>query len=493
MKKVLYSMKKDVIAKRGKHIFSDLLYLYILIIAGIVFLHISVHDYVRGLYIDYLFFPALMFLGAVLERGTPLKQKVYLIPSLAMVAWFLLLQLRRVLVDEPVQNIGLFLFIYLFTFPLASLLQDGDKKKALKIFAGVYLLAASTMIADTALLFADCVPSFFSRHIFWNGARLQVFWHSNIAACFLMSGIVFSTIFYSTTKSRWIKLALSILIAMMLGVMALTNCRTAIILTGGYLGAQIFFALIKRGKKWFVPGVLAVLAVTIAFFMGAKYLYQANEASLIEKYTQQTVEATADTSKTEAPIQEFAELTDAVTTQVKVDLNSGETTLISQSPQNTFKKDLVTLNSRTQIWKATYNAIRENPTILVWGLTDPGAYVSSYNSFTLGHLHNAWIECLATLGVAGFLIAMLFTLITVWNCLIVLLMRNQDVWKRNVALLALCLMAASMLEPYLFVSTFEYHLIDFLFFLCAGYLAHWQEEDNRRIFKAVSSKIRHLK
>ena len=60
-------------------------------------------------------------------------------------------------------------------------------------------------------------------------------------------------------------------------------------------------------------------------------------------------------------------------------------------------------------------------------------------------------------------------------------------------MLTLCLMAAAFLEPYLFYTGISYHPVDFLFFLCAGYLAHWQEAYNRGILTAICSKIPSLK
>ena len=96
------------------------------------------------------------------------------------------------------------------------------------------------------------------------------------------------------------------------------------------------------------------------------------------------------------------------------------------------------------------------------------------------------------MGAVGFLIAVMFTLITIWNILIVLLKHYQDIWKRSAAILVLCLLAASVLEPYLFYTTVSYHLVDMIFFLCAGYLAYWQE-DNRRILLWIRSRLSFLK
>ena len=186
---------------------------------------------------------------------------------------------------------------------------------------------------------------------------------------------------------------------------------------------------------------------------------------------------------------ETAEEEQAAILPITVDPESGEVHLVTESLQGDIAQDFGTFNSRTYIWSAAKFAIRENPSILYWGIHNPGEYVSAYNFFMIGHLHNAWMECLVGMGVAGLLMAVAFTLMTVWNALIVLLKHYQDVWKRSAAILVLCLLVASVLEPYLFYTTISYHLTDFIFFLCAGYLAYWQEADNRYIFNWICSKI----
>ena len=169
--------------------------------------------------------------------------------------------------------------------------------------------------------------------------------------------------------------------------------------------------------------------------------------------------------------------------------NISDISLETDSPQGSLGKDFGTLNSRSYIWNATLFAIRETRSILYWGMPNPGWYVSFYNSFPVFHLHNSWLQTFVGMGLIGFLLAVLFTLQAAWNSMIILLKHHQDIWKRNLALLTLCLLAASMLEPFLFYTTSDYHLIDFLFFLCAGYLAHWQENDNRKILSAICCRI----
>ena len=80
---------------------------------------------------------------------------------------------------------------------------------------------------------------------------------------------------------------------------------------------------------------------------------------------------------------------------------------------------------------------------------------------------------------------MVFTVITLWNGIVILLKYPLDVWKRTTAMLTLCMMVASFMEPYLFLPPIDYYLYNFMFLLCAGYLFHWQQEDNRKMLQAV--------
>lgn len=456
---------------------KDPIEFYVPAAACIVFLYIAFHLYTQFLYENLLIVPCLLFLGTRLERREGNQSNRILRLPVMMVAWFVFLQLKRSIEHSGIHNLGLFLSTYLFAFPLAFLLRDGDKKKALKIFAGTYLAAAGILAADGLLLVLDWLPEFLSGQVYWTGARLEAFWHPNIAACFFMIGAVFCTAFLSQAASRRTKIGFAVLLVMILGALVLTNCQAVIGLTGGYLGVTVFVAAVKQGRKWFLPGMLAALVLTAGFYAGAEGLSEAHYDALLEKYIQQYSEQLS--SEEDLPIM--------------IDPDTGEICLASGNEQDSVENDFGVLNSRTYVWNAARFAIRETPSILYWGIDQPGEYVSCYNFFPIAHMYNAWMECLMGMGLVGFAIAVLFTLMTVWNCLVILLMHHGDIWKRSVALLALCLMAAAVLEPYLFYTTIDYHAIDFLFFLCAGYLAHWQAEGQHRILAAIRSRIPFLK
>lgn len=472
-------MKNKTIFKSGKTIAADPVHYHTVLVACCIFLFISLYVYTRALYEQFFAIPCMVFLGVLLERNKGLdRRKVFILPG-AMVAWFLLLQIKRGFAHTQLDSIGLFLTTYLFAFPLATLLQDGDKKKALKVFAGTYLASAAVLSLYSLLLILDCLPEWLSIFVYWNGARLNPLWHPNIAACMLMVSIIFCTTFLSQANCRSKKFGFAVLLIVLLGTLALTNCRTAIILTGCYFGAILFFAAINRGGKWFALGALAVLVLPVMLYMSAGYLYRANEDTLTAKYVPQT------------SAQSVYEHTEGTTERQAATDETGIDPMM-EAPQDSILKDLGTLNSRLYIWKAAYLAIRDMPSILYWGLPDPGEYVSHYIT-PIAHLHNAWLQCLVGMGFVGFLIAMLFTLITFWNCLVILIKHHQDAWKRNVALLVLCLLVNSVLEPYLFYTTVDQHVPNFLFFLCAGYLAHWQDEDNRYLVAIICRRIPFMK
>ena len=71
--------------------------------------------------------------------------------------------------------------------------------------------------------------------------------------------------------------------------------------------------------------------------------------------------------------------------------------------------------------------------------------------------------------------ALALTGLAVWNGA-VLLWRNDDLTHSCVAIVVLCLMGCSMLEPYLFTVNAQFHYFDFLFLLCLGYMNQWRRQ-----------------
>ena len=71
------------------------------------------------------------------------------------------------------------------------------------------------------------------------------------------------------------------------------------------------------------------------------------------------------------------------------------------------------------------------------------------------------------------MLSLVFTVLAVWNGAKLLLTPGTGLWKKVIAMLAMCVMATGFLEPYLFITNVYYHVTDFTFFFLTGYLDYW--------------------
>ena len=134
-----------------------------------------------------------------------------------------------------------------------------------------------------------------------------------------------------------------------------------------------------------------------------------------------------------------------------------------------------TLNGRTEIWSSAAKGLRDNPRILLEGTEYTDLIISQYNSFRVNHAHNSWFQVLYELGIPGLLLALVLTAVAVYDALVVF-WYNPNPVKSVTALLVLCVLGCSFLEPYLFTANVLYHPVHFLFLLCLGYLDCWRTE-----------------
>lgn len=440
---------------------------YLLVIALFTWMGIAFGPFGSYLFEEVMIIPCVLFLQVMLCRPISGSAKKVMGLSLAMMGWFLFLQIMRKLLYLQVYPFSTYFCSYFFAFPLACLLQDGEKKQALKLFGIVFIAASLCHSFATLLLLLDWVPARLSEyHLFWDGDRLNPFWHPNMSACFLMFGIAFCIAFLQDAKKGRAKLGLLAVVLVLLATMALTNCRTVIILTGGILGGSAFYAILKGRWKLAPIALVVAVAILVMVYFGCGALYQANSDILVEHY-----------------IAEY--LAEMETTSTDSELLPEEIKLETTSDQGTLLDDLTSLNSRTAIWKASFDALNANKLHYIFGVDYPGQHMSYFCYFFDTHTHNSWVETLLGMGIPGFVIAMVYTLITLWNGIVILLKHPLDVWKRTIAMVTLCMLAASFMEPYLFLPPLNYYLYNFIFLLCAGYLVHWQAEDNRKALAAV--------
>ena len=429
------------------------------------FLFITLENQFSGLayYLteDYLMVPALLFLGVSLAGQLPKFARQRLLLAGAAIAWFVLVQIIHKLSGMDTHPIATVFFVYLMAFPFASVAEDKEHM-GIRWVCGLFLTASLVLVGYAGLLLADLVPASLQQFIFWDGARLHVFWHPNMSACFFMLGIGFAAMFLMQTKKLLLKLLLLAAIVLQMAMMAMTNCRTTLLLTGAMLGAILFLMILqrfqpklhrktgKRNIKIIILCLVLVLAVLVGFFMLAGKLYQQNNDRLVAE---------------------------------KVSENEGGEVyqdtgiLVGDNGQGTLVNDMRTLNGRTHIWKAAFSAIRDNKRLALFGTEYSGTVISAYNSFEVVHGHNSWIEALMRMGLPGFLLSLVFTALAVVSAAKLVLNPEVELWKKILAILTLCLMATGFLEPYLFITNVYYHVTDWAFFLLTGYLDYWANAD----------------
>ena len=427
---------------------------------------VAIPSYV-GYYLaeTYLIVPCLLFLGYVLrEKQTGFARRRLLL-AVAAVAWFVISQTLHKLSGMENQVITNVFAVYLLAFPFAALTCDRENT-GIRWMGKIFVAATLVLVVYTVILLLDKVPAGWREFLYWDGTRLTVFWHPNITACYLMMGMGFGAALLIQAKKPLTKVLLAAAVAAQFLVMALTNCRTMLLMTGALLGGIVFFRIFRGSWKQFVLGLLAAALVLVGSFKLSGVIYQWNEDRIL-----------ADISA----LQDLQEGQNGVTGEHDVEseiyqyevAEDGQVAITTENPQGTLANDMRTLNGRTYIWKSALQAVFDNKVLALWGTEYVGTVVSVYNSFPVEHSHNSWMEAMLRSGIPGLLIALVFTGICTVSAVTLLLKRETELWKKVIAMTTVCVMVAGFLEPYLFGGEAYYHVIDFVFFLCTGYLDFW--------------------
>ena len=471
----------------------------------------------------YLIVPCLLFLGYMLRGKVTAFAGRRLLLAAAAVSWFVVVQIVHQMTDMEPHPIATVFFVYLMGFPFASLTEDRDSA-GIRLIGKLFVAASLVLVGYGAMLFFDWVPEGLKTFIYWDGARLRALWHPNLMAFYLMIGIGFSASFCVRTEKPLLKALLLAVIGVQYLVMTLTNCRTVLLLTGCLLGGIAFFRIFRGGWKRFVLGLLTAVMLLAGSFSLSGVIYRWNndrlladmimaqtEPAAVETVVTEPVvqtmppETTAEVATAEAipeeipaepveeipaepveempaepaeempaePVEEIsAELVDDMPAEETVPMNDGGI-LVGESAQGTLSSDMRTLNGRTMIWKSALNAVQDNRKLALWGTPYSGTVISVYNPFVVHHAHNSWMEVLLRLGLPGLMLSLVFTAMSLWSAAGLLLRKETELWKKIVAMITLCILGAGFLEPYLFITDVYYHVMDFLFFFCTGYLDYW--------------------
>ena len=464
--------------------------LLLLLAVGIIeFLYITLERQFSniGYYLaeTYVIVPCLLFLGYMLQKKQEPFARRRLLLSVAAISWFVIVQCIHKMSGMENHPLATVFLVYLMAFPFASLSEDRENA-GLRLIGVVFVAASLVLVGYSALLLLDLVPASMTGYLFWDGARLSALWHPNIAASYFMIGIGFSAMFCAQAQKMQTKVLLIALIVLQMVAMALTNCRTTLLLTGAMLGGTLFFLICKGGWKRFLLGLMVAGLVLVGSFKVTGKIFQWNNDRLVASFSAAHEEVPAETVAKETVAEEAvvteapAEVVSAEAPVVKEQFILEETgVLTGDNEQRALADDMRTLNGRTEIWAAALQAIRDNKAILLWGTEDPGTVISIYNWFDVVHAHNSWMETQMRMGLPGLMMALVFTVLSAWSAAKLLLSSTTELWKKIVAMLAMCVMASGFLEPYLFITNVYYHVSDFMFFFLTGYLDFWSNRKQK--------------
>lgn len=406
---------------------------------------------------NYLVLPASVFLGLSMAGNSFWSSKKIWVLCLIPVLWFFITEFIVRYNYGSVQPFSLYLPAYLIAFPFAAFSGDGSLRKGLAVTGGFFLAYALVKAGHTLLCLLNILPGFPLDGVTWDGSRLFYFFHPNVTACILFIGSAFALYFLLKTENLKLRVLWGIAMAGQLVCLALTNSRTSILLTGGFLGAVVFFLQIHKGWKRMLLAALLGLLIIPVFFNAAKGLYEWHEDRLIQYYLSQSEDSSVP---------------------VQVDPNTGEVTLqtLTTSGQGEFLDNLSSFNGRTTLWKTALMAVWNDPSIALRGTDNVIATMASYTGYDV-HTHNSWFQVLLNRGIPGLAIALVFTVLTLRNGLLVLFDPRTSNENRVIALLALGIMAAGSMEPYLFTGDINYFFVELVFFTCSGYLWVWCKKD----------------
>ena len=434
----------------------------LLLAAGVIeFLFITLENQFSGIgyYLaeTYVIVPCLLLLGYMLREKLGSFARRRLLLAGAAVGWFVIVQCIHKLSGMENHPMATVFFVYLMAFPFASLADD-RKNAGLWCIGGVFIAAALVLVGYSAMLLLDLVPGGMEAYLYWDGARLHALWHPNVAAGYFMIGIGFSLALCFLTRKKLVKVLLAGGIALQLMAMALTNCRTTLLLTGAMLGGTAFFRICKGGGwKRLVLGLLAAAVILVGCFKLSGMLFQWNNDRLLARMTAVQAEPSSDLEVSEK----------------EVVLIEDTGIILGDNEQGSLVNDMRTLNGRTLIWKAALKAIRNDKKLALWGTEYSGTYITVYSPIPVVHAHNSWMETLMRMGLPGLMMSLVFTALSVWSAAKLVLSPETLLWKKIIAMLTMCVMASGFLEPYLFLTNVYYHVTDFIFFFLTGYLDFW--------------------
>lgn len=443
---------------------------------------------------NFLLIPCAGFFALSLAGPHTARGKRRILFCAASVAWFGLLQLYHRGCGEETYPFAMYACGMLLAFPFGTAADKGLREKGIRLIEKFYMEGVMLLCIFSFLLKLGWLPKPLAVSYYWDCARLNASWGSNLGASLLLIGIglALSAFFRS---NGWRRAGYAGMVGVFFYFLALTNCRTSITAAGLLLAgctalaiagsaprrATRAFAADPAGKPEGISGptngsgdkptrslgrillaAAAFAAVLLASWSLAELLFQAHEDSLEARYQK----LIADGAMPET-------------------VEEGGTLSISvqylPSEERSWDEDGATLNGRTEIWAAALRALEDNPKILLVGRQDVGETITYYSftpdtyPFPVEHTHNSWLEALFRAGILGLGSALYVTWIAVRGG-IKIVFSGADMSKKCIAVLVAALLLCGFMEPFLFSGDTEYHCLNFFFLFAVGCLDSPQEE-----------------
>lgn len=424
--------------------------------------------------VDYfLAIPAMAFLMLSFARDIKGKGLAPMVLGLGMLVWFCLAQGFRAYFERALIEPGGMICCYALALPLAFGMEDGQRQRGLKTLALTFLAEGLLLTVLGLGLRFGFLPQDFADTVRWDGARLLQLSHPNNCAVMLMLGIGICLALCFRTKRVWCRAIFVVLALAQFGVQIMNHGRISTVATCLLVGGILFCAIRKTGWKRAPLALAAAVGVMVMMYISAQGLYTLHEKSLIQASLQAAQEETEGIAET---VQESTGEKDPSLSYLPGVKEDG--TLEVTNTQNDLRQDLANLNGRTAIWKAAIQGAKGDRKLLISGTDDPAAILSENGVPYAQHTHNSFLETLYTLGLPGLLIALAVTLLALRGAAL-LLWRNEDLWKSSMAMIALCLLACGLLEPYLFTAKYYHHYLNIFFLTVVGYLHQWTVEERK--------------
>lgn len=301
--------------------------------------------------------------------------------------------------------------------------------------------------------------------------------HRNESSAWMMIGLWLLAYQWSVCQKKLWRIPMAFSMLLLYLSIALQRSRSVCVITGLTIGLLAASGLLRLNWKRLPKYLLMAATVLLCTFVVYKS-FSAISAGLsgISAMRKETVTAQASMPTGDALPAETPQTEPAPEAPKLVKLS--EATPVSTEPANdpvltdqrSFFHDLLTLTLRTKIWKCEAYALVHHPLLLIFGQREDEV---AWNMVRYGgldipakHTHNGFLQILATFGLPGLILFILFLLPLLKKILCVYL-GNAPMSTKILTLPLIGLLVYSVMEP---MFTSFVGLASVLFMLIAGKL-----------------------